>query len=322
MGRHNSEIDMNFTLDDVMALEALDKKLRAILPEQYQYSYDDVLPVSMGSAGLKFDDDGRVAWNKIWATFCDLAMAGGPPHRGTLLEPASEETVSAAPENYRRVADEIRRGVSLVTGLAALEDSTDIPGWIGIQCRGVGMSGWLVRAIVMENVLARHDAKILYLPAGPEFRLEREIKNVITTVAKACHYWNEHMPADQQEAIQRMFENASIDMELLEPASFPEVQNDPDSYRQAVGTLSREITERTGKACFPNRYVGWIGVECPDVRFAIGLMRAMVVENVLVRREESVLFLPVSARFAQGGRAERLLGALERMNRLQAVRRA
>jgi hypothetical protein len=79
---------MSITLDDVLGLEALEAKLRAILPEQYRESYDEVVPVSMGSAGLKYDADGRVAWNEMWATFCDLAMAGGPPHRGTLLQPA------------------------------------------------------------------------------------------------------------------------------------------------------------------------------------------------------------------------------------------
>jgi len=30
------------------------------------------------------------------------------------------------------------------------------------------------------------------LPAGPAFRLDKEIKNVITVVAKTHHYWTEH----------------------------------------------------------------------------------------------------------------------------------
>jgi sirohydrochlorin cobaltochelatase len=33
----------------------------------------------------------------------------------------------------------------------------------------------------------------LLLPAGPQFRLEAEIKNVVTAVAKTYHYWKEHM---------------------------------------------------------------------------------------------------------------------------------
>jgi sirohydrochlorin cobaltochelatase len=38
----------------------------------------------------------------------------------------------------------------------------------------------------------RRDERILYLPAGPAFRLEHESKNVITVVAKTHHYWREH----------------------------------------------------------------------------------------------------------------------------------
>ena len=39
----------------------------------------------MRAAGLKYDADGKVAWDEIWGSFCDLAMAGGPPHKGKLL---------------------------------------------------------------------------------------------------------------------------------------------------------------------------------------------------------------------------------------------
>ena len=63
-------------------LAALDAKINALLPPQYQHCYTTVSPNSMGSAGLKYGPDGRVAWDEIWTTFCDLALAGGPPHRG------------------------------------------------------------------------------------------------------------------------------------------------------------------------------------------------------------------------------------------------
>src|SRR5579875_3125004 len=67
----------------------LESRLKTLLPETYQECYEDVQPVSMGSAGLVFAPNGRVAWDEIWGSFCDLAMAGGPPHRGTLLQPAT-----------------------------------------------------------------------------------------------------------------------------------------------------------------------------------------------------------------------------------------
>ena len=81
--------------EDLAELVALEAKINAILPPQYQDRCDEVKPTSMGSAGLKFGPDGKVAWDQIWTHFCDLALAGGPPHRGTLLEPASPAEVRA-----------------------------------------------------------------------------------------------------------------------------------------------------------------------------------------------------------------------------------
>jgi hypothetical protein len=310
---------MNITLENVLALEALEVKLRAILPEQYRDSYEDVVPVSMGSAGLKYDSDGRVAWDQIWGSFCDLAMAGGPPHRGTLLQPATIEAISANPEAQLRVIEEIRRGVSLVTRLP-VQPAAD-RSEVGVQCRSVGMAGWLVRAIVMENIQARHEAEILFLPAGPEFRLAKEIKNVITATAKTCHYWTEHMSSEQHESIDAMFSDGSAHSVLLEPASATQMENDPESYQKVVDAVTREITARTGRVCFANRYVGWIGIDCPNVRTAIWLMRAMTVENILARREDTVLFLPAHPRFASDGRTTRLVETVERLHQLCAVKK-
>jgi hypothetical protein len=314
---------MSITLENVLALEALEAKLRAILPEQYRDSYEDVVPVSMGSAGLKYDADGRVAWDQIWGSYCDLAMAGGPPHRGTLLQPATEKMVIGNPEPHRRVMEEIQRGISQVTRLPVLPIPLrgEHSPWVGVRCRSVGMAGWLVRAIVMENVLARHEAEILFLPAGPEFRLAKEIKNVITATAKTCHYWTDHMSAEQHESIDTMVGNRSIEFELMEPALPAEVEADPAGYRVIVDAITREITARTGRVCFANRYAGWIGVDCPSVRTAIWLMRAMTAENILARREETVLFLPAHPRFASDGRLERLVQAFERIHSLHAVKK-
>ena len=80
------------TIDQQRALEELDFRLRIVLPEEYQDSYEEMAPVAMGAAALKYAADGTVAWDEIWGSFCDLAMAGGPPHKGTLLEPATRAT--------------------------------------------------------------------------------------------------------------------------------------------------------------------------------------------------------------------------------------
>jgi len=77
-----------------LTLATLDRRLEALLPQEYQDSDEIVEPVPMRSAPLKFDADGQVAWGDIWQSFCDLAMAGGPPHKGTLLRPGTPADVA------------------------------------------------------------------------------------------------------------------------------------------------------------------------------------------------------------------------------------
>ncbi len=144
----------------------------------------------MGAADLKYDSSGRVAWDEMWADFCDLALAGGPPHRGTLLEPVSADEVRADPAGYARVLSDLERGLRLITHLDVVTDAA--PGWIGLVCTDEEMALWMLRAIVVENVSVRREGNVLYLPAGPSFRVEEEIKNVVTVVAKTYHYWTEH----------------------------------------------------------------------------------------------------------------------------------
>jgi sirohydrochlorin cobaltochelatase len=163
-----------------------------ILPPHYQ-GETAVSAAPMGAADLKFDAEGRVAWDTMWADFCDLALAGGPPHRGTLLEPVSTEAVRADPQGYAQVIAEIERGLRMITGLDVITDAA--PGWIGLVCPDEAMALWMLRAIVVENVSVRREGQVLYLPAAPTFRLEYEIKNVVTVVAKTHHYWTEHRDA-------------------------------------------------------------------------------------------------------------------------------
>jgi sirohydrochlorin cobaltochelatase len=147
----------------------------------------------MGSAPLTYDAEGRVAWDRVWRSFCDLALAGGPPHRGTLLEPPSREEVLADPDASARVVAEIARGLALITHLPVVTDAA--PGWVGLVCPDEEMAVWMLRAIVVENVSVRREGATLFLPAGPAYRVEKEVKNVITAVAKTHHYWTEHRAA-------------------------------------------------------------------------------------------------------------------------------
>jgi hypothetical protein len=151
-------------------------------------------PVSaapMASAPMRYTDDGQVAWDQMWTDFCALALAGGPPHRPSVLEPADADAVRAAPEDYERVLREIERGLHLVTGLTT--PRCELPGWVGLECEDADAAAWMSRAITAENVRVRRQGSILLLPAGPDFRREKEIKNVITAVAKTHHYWAEHL---------------------------------------------------------------------------------------------------------------------------------
>jgi sirohydrochlorin cobaltochelatase len=264
-----------------MADDALELRIKTLLPELYQDSYEELQPVPMRSAGLKYAPDGRVAWDEMWGSFCDLAMAGGPPHKGALLGPGLEADIDADFDRYDEAAEEICRGIRLVTGLRAYVSPN--PGWVRVSCPGDAMAGWLLRAITMENVAARRQGAMLDLPASPTFRLEKEIKNVITVTAKTCHYWVGHIPHAQQQAIADLFLTMERESPLIEPA-----------YDAPGG--------------------GWRGIECDSVRSAVGMMRALVASNVLARRENATLFVPVDPISDPDG--SRVETAVQRMCRL------
>ena len=48
--------------NDRSALEKLDARLKTLLPEEYRDSYEEMQPKPMGSAALKYDGEGLVAW--------------------------------------------------------------------------------------------------------------------------------------------------------------------------------------------------------------------------------------------------------------------
>jgi sirohydrochlorin cobaltochelatase len=252
--------------EDRRELEQLDLRLRVLLPETYQDSYESLEPKPMGSAGLKYGPDGKVAWDEIWGSFCDLAMAGGPPHKGKLLEPGRPEDIDADRARYEEVVDEICRGITLASELPAQPSPHD--GWVSVDCYSETMASWLLRAIVMENVAARSDGRALLLPAAPHFELGKEIKNVVTVIAKTTHYWMGHMSRAQKSAIADLFATMSMSSPLIEPA---------DDHGLAYRSLGEG---------------GWHAVDCASVKAAVWMMRAMVVNNVLARREDAKLFVP------------------------------
>lgn len=197
-GRAIHSATSDIPAQDAYELHELERRINSMLPSEYQGQYETVKPTSMGTASLKFDDAGKVAWDNIWTSFCDLALAGGPPHRGTLLEAVPSADALADPEQYQAVVAEIERGIKLVTSLPVITSKT--PGWVGVRCESEEMAAWLMRAIIVENIMVRREGDVLYLPAGPRFTVKREIKNVITAIAKTVHYWSTHLLARRQSA--------------------------------------------------------------------------------------------------------------------------
>ncbi len=161
------------------------------LPERYRTGESINSAPMPGAADLVFGPDGDVAWDQIWGDFCDLAIAGGPPHRDSPLQSAPADQIIGREANYERVRDELERGLRLITGWPVERQLA--PGWIGLRCPGEDAAYWLLQAVAAENVAAGRVGALLLLPAGPDFRLKYEIKNVITAVAKTHHYWTEHM---------------------------------------------------------------------------------------------------------------------------------
>jgi sirohydrochlorin cobaltochelatase len=150
----------------------------------------------MSSAPMKYDADGQVDWGNMWDSFCVLALEGGPPHRATQLAPAAQP--DSADPRYAWAATEIGRGIAGVSGLPTHPAA---PGWIAMACGSAAMARWLADAIEAENVSARADGAAVLLPVDGSFRLEGEIKNVVTAVAKTTHYWAAHVPVETKQTL-------------------------------------------------------------------------------------------------------------------------
>jgi sirohydrochlorin cobaltochelatase len=150
----------------------------------------------MASAPLVYREDDSVAWDRMWDSFCALASAGGPPHRGAML------SVQVMPDSecevYQAAQAEIIRAIFLVSGLRALPAE---PGWIAVKATSPAHARWLSENIVQENVQSRVFGDTFYVPVGDYFTLKGEVKNVVTAVAKTTHYWTEHLAREAKQAM-------------------------------------------------------------------------------------------------------------------------
>jgi sirohydrochlorin cobaltochelatase len=151
----------------------------------------------MSSATFLYREDGSPDWGAMWSGFCELALFGGPPHRGQDSALQYDAPRVAAVRERSHAFDaiaEIRRGIYETTGLTS-NDACD--GWLPVQCDSRKMAAWLCASIILENVDARCEGDRLYVPAREDYELKNEVKSVITVVAKTHHYWLEHVASQQ-----------------------------------------------------------------------------------------------------------------------------
>lgn len=144
---------------------------------------------TMSSADFVYQPDGRADWRAMWEGFCELALYGGPPHRGIDSALGVAPLDAPATEGFDAI-DEIRRGIWMTTGLYS---EVDEPGWLTITCHSRAMAAWMCATIILENVEAKFEDERLMVPASPSFTLKNEVKSVITVVAKTNHYWRAHV---------------------------------------------------------------------------------------------------------------------------------
>src|SRR5262245_15942849 len=107
------------------------------LPGETSSAGHSISAKAMSSAPMVYSEDGSVAWGEMWGVFCELASAGGPPHRGTMLfAPRMEDPTTPA---YQQACDELIRGIHLVSGLKA---SAVKPGWLALECANSAQARW------------------------------------------------------------------------------------------------------------------------------------------------------------------------------------
>lgn len=84
--------------------------------------------------------------------------------------------------------------------------------------------------------------------------------------------------------------------------------------------LDSGVQQKTGLQTALDGPPGWIGIECSSEEMAVWMLRAVIVEDILARREESVLFVPVSINDCTD--KMHVLGTIGRAHRLWLLRAA
>ncbi len=144
--------------------------------------------VPMASAPFVYDENGNVAWNKMWDSYCNLAIEGGPPHRGDMLNSKGTSNDFNS-ENYKNAVTEIERAFNMIV---PYKHKSLNNGYMQVTLNSEHMAKWFCEIINKENVECQVNNKNIFLPVNDDFTLEKEIKNVVTVLGKAFHYWSKH----------------------------------------------------------------------------------------------------------------------------------
>ena len=146
------------------------------------------MPEYMKAAEIIYDQNGNPEWNKMWNSFCNLAAEGGPSHRDNL------HRISFPEKNFvydETIKNEIARGLRL---LNANVKEINNKGEIYIDLIFPNKAKWFRNIIDLENVAAKQKGKYLILPWSGNYKIDKEVKSLMTVWGKASHYWREHRP--------------------------------------------------------------------------------------------------------------------------------
>lgn len=143
----------------------------------------------MAAAPIVYDDSGKVAWDKMWDSYCNLAKEGGPSHRGKDQSIIKKSHITPETEEYRAAMNEALRGVGLIVPYKLSEDND---GWITLELETSNKAKWFNEVINEENVEAKQNGKTILLPINDDFDVTHDVKSIITVVGKAHHYWKIH----------------------------------------------------------------------------------------------------------------------------------
>ncbi len=85
--------------------------------------------------------------------------------------------------------------------MSGLKAEAATPGWVRVICTDDAMAAWIAEQGLQENVRLRSEGRCVLVPAGTEFTVKGEIKNVVTVIAKTTHYWQDHIAAEMKSTL-------------------------------------------------------------------------------------------------------------------------